>query len=645
MKNDVIRPTGLTKKLVGEDLKVQIYLNPNLDYLVVVENNFNQGKSETEASRVKNHFECSIPLTQSGFFYWQVRYKRKSGKSWRYIKDNNNHNFKGLLQVDPAWLAHAIIYCVFVRFFQGKVKEGEVEREPGTLLHEISSEQIQKSKINPQKTILPGEGGTFDDVKAHLNDLRKMHINVLYFNPIHTIGEIYRGYNMLDQLPPYLQPGSPYSIKDYKAIDPELGYDKENKYHLLSDPQQEFLDLVKAAHDLGMFVILDLVFNHTAHDFVFQRIHPEWYLYKKQINSLEDPYLYPEDINLGLPWGDPRHSMAPFDHGFWWEDCAQLNWEYLLPPGPNDPPPNYGLREMWEFFKSIPQYWITRYGVDGFRADVAYRVPPVFWKACISEARECARKVKTNLSHDVVFIAESYTNDLESLQKAGFSAVYGDFSHKLNTPLNLKGYLDYIYNLSGNFFPLGSKWLHFPDSHDFDRTPRKVLPTPAITTDKALLANQSRWVLTATLPGIPLIFNGFEKIEWQPINIWSYGAINWKKEADAQAFIAKINNIRRHSVALEKGSYQHLPTTQGLTERTQLMAYLRSFKDEKMIVVVNMDVMDLAGPTEITLPEDFKNKYQLTDELDGKVYERSGRNLIVQLKPGQSHIFKVKFLN
>ncbi|OGV95806.1 hypothetical protein A2W24_01970 [Microgenomates group bacterium RBG_16_45_19] len=634
-------PQGLVKKLVGESLLIQIRLNPKFAYEIKLTGTLTSQGSDGEKTKTKFGYQIKVPLIHSGIYQWQISFRRLGSKAWKRLTDQRGRPQMGRVQVDPSWLSQAIAYCIFVRFFKGKVAAGEINRQPATITADNQGPDLETKKVGKQAAILPGEGGTFDDVKAHLQKLKAMHVNVLYFNPIHTIGEIFRGYNMLDQLPGYLQPGSPYSVKDYKAIDPELAYDKDNQASFLSDPQQEFKDLVKAAHELGMFVVMDLVFNHTAHDFVYQRIHPEWYLYKNHINSLDEPYLYPEDVQRGLPWGDPRHSLSPYDHGFWWEDCAQLNWEYRMPPGANEPPPNYTLKVMWQFFKSVPQYWLTHFNVDGFRCDVAYRIPTAFWKACISEARICAKKLSSNLAHDVVFIAESYTDDLETLQQAGFSAVYGDFSHKLQSPLKLKGYLDYIYNLEKTQFPLGSKWFHFPDSHDFDRTPRKVLPGPLVNSETALLANQSRWVLTATLPGIPLIFNGFEKIEWQPINIWSYGAIDWDKEADLQQFIAKINNIRRHSVALAKGDYHYIPTNQGLHEQTQLFAFSRQFKEETILVVTNMDVLNQAGPAKLLLPESWPKRFKLHDLISDEQFEREGKEITVVLPPGQSHIFQV----
>lgn len=640
----VIQPKTLVKRLAGESFEVKVGLNPDIDYDVeIIEELGRDIITNVRLHRVDRIYTAEIPLSETGIHNFVVRFRKKGEKRFKYLKNKHKQKITIDVQVDPAWLGSAIVYSVFVRFFKGKIPAHEVVRKPATTLQGVDPEELKTKKVQEEADILPGEGGTFDDVKAYLDTLREMKIDVLYFNPIHVIGEIYRGYNMLDQLPHYLQPGSPYSIKDYKSIDPELTYDKDTKKHLLSDPQKEFKDLIEAAHERGMKIIMDLVFNHTAHDFVLQRIRPEWYLYKEKITDLSTPYLYPEDVKKGKPWGDPYHSVPPYDHGVFWEDCAQLNWEFMLTEAENEPPPNYSLHEMWEYFKSIPLYWIHQFGVDGFRCDVAYRVPAAFWKECIEESRHLAKEEKVNLSNDVVYIAESYTSNLKELQEAGFSAVYGDFSHKVSTPVQLKGYLDYIYNTSGQHFPDGSKWFHFPDSHDFDRTPRKVLGDRAGDESAALLANQSRWTLTATLPGIPLIFNGFEKIEWQPINIWSYGAINWERDADLHNFIAKVNEIKRSSQALQNGTYTYLHTNQELNENTQVFCYLREKNDDVILVVVNMDVFNNAGPLAIFLPEEFSGKYMLTDELTGEIYEREGKELTVLLNPGQSHIFRVEW--
>jgi glycosidase len=620
METAQISPIGMVKRLVGQYLTVTVSLNPAYQYQLELFTNVNRVSDTYPFDFEDGKYSCTIKLNKSGFFKWSVRYRREGTKTWRWLKQTGVDKVNGTVQVDPSWLDEAIVYNVFVRFFKGMTRKGD-------------------------EIIPPGEGGTFDDVKAYLSTLQQMGISVLYFNPIHLIGELHRKYNMLDQLPTYWQPGSPYSIKDYKSIDPELTYDKDSKNFLLSDPKQEFLDLIEAAHERGMHVVMDLVFNHTAHDFVFQRMRPEWYLYKDNITSLTDPYLYPEDMKSGKPWGDANHTMSPYDHGLWFDDAAQLNWEYRLPEGPNKPPKNPSLKEMWEYFKSIPKYWIDQFGIDGFRCDIAYKVPPDFWTACIAEAREDAQQKRNNLSNDVIFIAESFTDDLETLQNVGFSAVYGDFSNKLRRPIDLQGYLAYMYNIGSSCFPDQSKWFIFPEGHDFDRTPQKILGNDSGNSQQALLANKSRWLLTSTLPGLPLIFNGFEKVEWRPVNLFGYGAVDWQRDVDLKDYLALVNTIRNKIPALSlSADFIQLHTNQELNEVTQLTAYLRKKEDSLVLVVVNMDVYHQAGPAVVYLPQEFDRIYQLKDELTGKMYLRSGCSLTVVLEPGDGHVFTVTFL-
>ncbi len=615
------------KQFTGDTITIDVYTNTDENLIIEAWTNLKGRFHGYELEKKsENKYIYTFELKQTGFFKLTFRYRRKDEKFWTWIeKDHHKHSCE--IHVDPAYIRKSIVYNAFIRFFGHK-------------------------KILNEGRINFGDSGTFDDLKKRLDDLKNKGIDILYLNPIHMIGELYRNYNPHDQFPNYLQPGCPYSIKDYKSIDPELGIDKDNKngaHASLSDPMKEFKELVKEAHKRNIKVFMDLVFNHTSHDFVLQRLHPEWFLYKENIKSLKDPYLYPEDIKKGKPWGDAKYTLCPYDHGYWWEDAAQLNWEYMLTKSDtNDPPKNPTLKEMYQYFKSIPQYWIKHFGIDGFRCDVAYRVPPDFWRECIRDARIIAKKefpLNGSLTGDVVFIAESYCDNLKELFESGFSAVYGDYGNKLYSPLTLKGYLDYMYNISNEYFPRNSLFFIFPECHDWLRTGQKILGQ----NKDALLherSSKSRWVLTATLPGIPMIFNGFEKLEWHPVNLFSYSDIDWESDKDLTEHIKKVNEIRNKHEALQTGKYIFLETNQGLNDATQIMSYARKKSDELMIIIVNMDVYNKAGPTKIFLKEDlgldFSKKYILTDLLTGKTFEREGSYFYAILDPGNSHIFKVE---
>lgn len=617
MEPGFVSPGLITKQLVGETFTAGVSLSKEFGYRAELYTNLNRINETYPMELEGDRYVVHLPLTQSGFFNWQIRYRREGVSTWRWIRDQSGKKLIGRVQVDPAWLNDAIAYNVFVRFFRGKVAVGD---------------ELPK----------PGDGGTFDDVKAHLDDLRRLGVSILYFNPIHLIGELYRKYNSLDALPAYWQPGSPYSIKDYKSIDPELTYDRDTKKYLLSDPQKEFLDLIQAAHERGMYVIMDLVFNHTAHDFIFQRIRPEWYLYKENIMNLEEAYLYPEDLKKGKPWGDAKHTVPPYDHGLWFEDAAQLNWEYMIPEAVNKPPKNPSLKEMWEYFKSIPKYWIRHFGVDGFRCDVAYRVPSAFWKACIAESRLEAREAKLSLAKDVVFIAEAYTDGLLELQEAGFSAVYGDFSNKLATPQDFLGYMAYMLNIHNHYFPDGSKWFIFPESHDFARTPEKILGTSKEDLRLSVLANQTRWFITATAPGIPLIFNGFEKVELKPVNLFSYGAVDWDRNTDLRDFMERINNLRRTLPALTlTAGYQPIEVSSDGQLSESVVGYLRRWEAQTLLVLVNMDI-GTTKTVEVVLTQEYMTAIRLKDLLGDQHVLGQGPRLKIELEAAACRLYLVE---
>ena len=100
-----------------------------------------------------------------------------------------------------------------------------------------------------------GPNGSFADVEADLPRLRDMGVDVVWFMPIHPIGQLNKKGSL----------GCPYSIADYRAVNPEYG------------TKADFAHLIEAAHALGLKVMIDVVYNHTAHDSVLVGDHPNWY--------------------------------------------------------------------------------------------------------------------------------------------------------------------------------------------------------------------------------------------------------------------------------------------------------------------------------------------------------------------------------
>jgi glycosidase len=146
--------------------------------------------------------------------------------------------------------------------------------------------------------------------------------------PIHPVGELKRKGTL----------GSPYSVRDYYAIDPALG------------GKEDLRRLVKEAHQREMKVIIDMVANHTAWDSVMMA-HPEFYKKDKE-----------------------GHITYPYD----WDDVAALD---------------YSNAKLRRYMADMLVFWIKDFDLDGFRCDAAGEVPTDFWE----EARVELDRVKPGI--------------------------------------------------------------------------------------------------------------------------------------------------------------------------------------------------------------------------------------------------------
>jgi glycosidase len=180
-----------------------------------------------------------------------------------------------------------------------------------------------------------GANGTFEDVERDLPRLHTLGVDILWFMPIHPIGVL----NKKGAL------GCPYSIRDYREVNPEYGSKKD------------FIRLVGQAHERGMKVMIDVVYNHTAHDSVLVKGHPEY---------------FHQD-------GDSHPVTTVPD----WSDVIDLK---------------HTNQELSTYLIETLQGWVEL-GVDGFRCDVASLVPQKFWLQARSKLAKTQR--------GVIWLAES----------------------------------------------------------------------------------------------------------------------------------------------------------------------------------------------------------------------------------------------
>lgn len=166
--------------------------------------------------------------------------------------------------------------------------------------------------------------GSFEAFANHLPRLQELGVDILWFMPIHPIGQENRKGEL----------GSYYSIRDYKGVNQEFG------------SFEDFKALVDKAHELGMKVVLDWVANHTAWDHAWVSEHPDWY----------------EKNSTG-------NMFAPMD----WSDVVQLD---------------YDNPEMRAAMQDALAFWVREANIDGYRCDVAGMVPVDFWEEATSNLQQ-----------------------------------------------------------------------------------------------------------------------------------------------------------------------------------------------------------------------------------------------------------------
>ncbi|WP_114226398.1 MULTISPECIES: alpha-amylase family glycosyl hydrolase [Sphingomonas] len=314
--------------------------------------------------------------------------------------------------------------------------------------------------------------GTFRAAEARLPDLKAMGVDILWVMPINPIGVKNRKGPL----------GSPYSVRDYRAVNPEFG--------TLAD----FQHFVRAAHALGMKVIIDWVANHSAWDNALVTQHPDWY---------------------ERDWKGDFHPTPWWD----WSDIIDFNYD------------REGLRQ---YMADSMLYWIRTADIDGFRCDVAAYVPRDFWEAVRAEAN----KIKP-----VFFLGEAQMRDLHA---KAFDATYGwDWYKALESVAQGKadtGALFSYFSENESAWPTGAMRMVYTENHDenaWHGTAREVFGA----------AQRNVTVLSFVGEGIPLIYNGQEGGNDKRLKFFERDPIEWK-ESPYRALYTRLAALKTRNPAL-----------------------------------------------------------------------------------------------
>jgi glycosidase len=373
----------------------------------------------------------------------------------------------------PDWFKHAVIYEVNVRQY---TKEG-----------------------------------TFPAFAEHLPRLKELGVDILWFMPIQPIGELNRKGSL----------GSYYSIKDYKAVNPEFG------------TLEEFKDLVKQIHDLGMYVLIDWVANHTAWDNELTKTNPEWFIRDKNGNFVP-------------PVPD-------------WTDVIDL--DYSQP----------GLRT---YMQDALAFWIEEADIDGYRCDVAGMVPLDFWEAVRPELE----KIKP-----IIMLAEA---EGAEFHHTAFDITYNWVFHKLFNAIaaghkNVRHFDHAMQNEELNY-PTAKNFIrmNFTSNHDENSWNGTVF-------ERLGKAANVFAMLTYTLPGIPLIYSGQEAGLDKRLAFFEKDEIEWK-EHEFFALYQFLNKLKNHYTIFangcETGNYIRIKTSNDKA----ILAFMRQNETETFLIIANL---------------------------------------------------------
>lgn len=397
--------------------------------------------------------------------------------------------------------------------------------DPEVLVH---PEWAKKASIYEVNVRQHTPEGTFKALEADLPRIQALGSDILWLMPIHPIGEVNRkgGENTANYVaePGSGSLGSPYSAQDYKAVNPEFG------------TLEDFKSLVEAAHGLGMKVILDWVANHTAFDSRWTAEHPEYFLL------------------------DSAGQFQPPLGTDWW-DVTQLDWEHGEENG------------LYAAMEDAMLYWIVEADVDGYRCDVAEKVPTAFW--------ERVRLAMESVKRDVFMLAEA---DRPEHHHRAFdmSYVWGGM-HVMNQVGGQKWPIDSLRNFlheEAERYPREAYRMLFVTNHDENAWSGTVHERHG---DNATAMT----VVASTLFGMPLIYSGQEAPHAKRLRFFEKDTVVWNGYALAPLF-TELNTLKEAQRALWNGADGAWPELLTTEADEAVFAFRRQLEGSEVVVAVNL---------------------------------------------------------
>ena len=479
--------------------------------------------------------------------------------------------------------------------------------------------------------------------------------------------------------------GSPYAIKDYYDVDPDLAVVVKNR-------MSEYEALIKRTHDHGLKVLMDFIPNHVARSYKSDA-KPLGVIDlgatddKTKAFAPNNNFYYLPGKSFVVPAGyNPLGALkGPREDGKFFEIPAKATGNDVFSEAPkiNDwfetVKLNYGIDyqngrtahfetvpDTWKKMRDILVYWAGK-NVDGFRCDVAEMVPVEFWAYVIPEVK----KVKP----DIVFIGEAY-NPKEYktyLDKGKFDYLYDkvglyDGLRRLMHQEGSTEEITKVWREESNGF--SSHMLRFLENHDeqriaskdFATDPRRAIPAMTVT---ATLASGPIMLYSGQEVGEPAhgsegfsgedgrttIFDYWgvpEHQKWLNQGKFDGGKLS-PEQKSLREFYARLLTVASTSDAIRRGRFYELQDANNLGKeynQRHLYTYLRYTGKQQLLIVVNFSAEKTYRPV-LNIPAEAMavaglnaKKIYTYSNLLADEEPRSALNLT--LAPLSAYIFEIK---
>ena len=551
----------------------------------------------------------------------------------------------------------------------------------------------------PWGTIEENGVGKFNDfTDKALSEIKNLGVTHIWYTgvPHHDVIRDYTKYGISNDDPDVVKgrAGSPYAVKDYYNVNPDLAVNIENRL-------QEFEALIERSHKADLKVIIDIVPNHVARNYEsstnpegtkdFGADDDKTITYDKNNNFYYNPknaFQVPDFLNNYKPLGGENHSLSDgkFDENpakwtgngsraskpsfYDWYETVKVNYG-VSPEGKKDfdeLPTGFENEDYkkhfafwqdktvpnsWIKFREIALYWIAK-GVDGFRYDMAEMVPVEFWSYLNSNI-----KMK---NPDAFLLAEVYNpKEYRNYIRLGKMDYLYDKVQLYDTIKNVmqgKGLTDHIPPIQEDLKDIEHNMLHFLENHDEQRIASPEFAGNALKGKPAMIVSAT----ISTAPtmiyfgqefgedgsenagfGSPSRTSIFDYVGVPSLQRWVNhkqfdGGQSTEEELELRDFYKRLLNFTISSDAL-MGEYQDIHQhnrLKTLNYDAKVLSFTRWSENEKLIVVSNFD-SGKGSEFTLQIPSEIIKKWKLKDgeyQLSDQLYKKSNYDLLVDKSTG-----------